>query len=103
MSIFNTANTLASELVRGTYYQTNEPCLKVERIVFYRDGHPDDKITITRDGAEWASVANEIELLLLHGYQFKVLPCPHCGATEFDCDHHHDLLNCAAVENVEAL
>ena len=101
MSEFNTANELAAQLVWGQHYQTDEPCPKIEQIVFYRNGHP-GKLVFKNDGAEWACVANEIEVLLLHGYEFQVLPCQHCGATEFDRDHQHEFQN-SGTENVEAL
>ena len=34
MSIFNEANDLASQLVYGRHYQSNEPCPKPDRLVF---------------------------------------------------------------------
>jgi len=91
MSIFNTSNDLAAQLIWGRYYQSNEPCPKVEKIVFYRDQYfgNEDRIIITNDGTDWAAVASRIQALLAQGYDYTMLPCEYCGATEPE-----DVLHC---------
>jgi hypothetical protein len=85
MSNFNTANDLASELVCGRYYQSDEPCFKLTKIIFHRGFASDDKVVIENDGqTDWASVASCIHALLDWGYDWTVLPWQHCGATEFE-------------------
>jgi len=85
MSNFNTANDLASQLVCGCYYQSNEPCFKLTKIVFHHGFASEDKVIIENDGqADWAAVASRIQSLLAQGYHYTTLPCEYCGATEFD-------------------
>jgi len=84
MSNFNTANDLASQLVWGRYYQANEPCLPITKIVFHHGFASKDKVVIENDGQEWAAVACRIQALLAQGYDYVTLPCEYCGATEFD-------------------
>lgn len=91
MSIFDTSNDLAAQLIWGRYYQSSEACPKVEKLVFYRDQYfgNEDKIIITNDGTDWAAVASRIQALLGRGYNYTTLPCEICGATEFE-----DVLHC---------
>jgi hypothetical protein len=68
MSDFNMANDLASQLVWGRYYQTNEPCHKPEKTLFYQ-GKDKQIVTATEQShKEWAAVASRIEALLRQGY-----------------------------------
>jgi hypothetical protein len=63
MSNFNDANNLASELVFGRYYQSEEPCPKPERLVFV-GGDSTAVVTAKEEThAEWAEVANTIHRL----------------------------------------
>jgi hypothetical protein len=96
MSIFNTSNDLAAQLIWGRYYQSNEPCPRVEKLVFYRDQYfgNEDKIIITNDGTDWAAVASRIQALLCQGYGYTTLPCEICGATELEDVLHCDGNNC---------
>ena len=90
MSDFNTANDLASQLVWGCYYQSNEPCFKLTKIIFHRGFASEDKVVIENDGqTDWAAVASRIHALLNWGYDWTALPCQYCGATEFE-----DVLHC---------
>ena len=89
MSDFNTSNELASQLVCGCYYQSNEPCFKLTKIVFHHGFASDDRIVITDDGTDWAKIASRIQALLAQGYGYVTLPCEYCGATEFE-----DVLHC---------
>ena len=90
MSNFNTANDLASQLVWGRYYQGNEPCFKLTKIIFHRGFASDDKVVIENDGqTDWAEVASRIQALLGQGYDWVAIPCQYCGATEFE-----DVLHC---------
>ncbi len=65
MSNFNTANDLASQLVWGRYYQGNEPCFKLTKIIFHRGfASEEDKVVIENDGqTDWAEVASRIQAL----------------------------------------
>jgi hypothetical protein len=56
MSIFDTSNDLAAQLCWGRYYQGDEPCPGLEKIIFSRNG---DEVVITNDGTEWAALASE--------------------------------------------
>jgi hypothetical protein len=69
MSVFNESNELASELVYGRYYQSNEPCSKPERLVFVKGGST--AIVTATDSVhdEWAGTASCIERLLREGYR----------------------------------
>ena len=90
MSNFNTANDLASQLVWGRYYQGNEPCFKLTKIIFHRGFASEDKVVIENDGqTDWAEVASRIQALLGQGYDWVAIPCEYCGATEFE-----DVLHC---------
>lgn len=90
MSDFNTANDLASQLVWGCHYQSNEPCFKLTKIVFHRGLDSDDKVVIVNDGqTDWAEVAARIQVLLSQSYGWTTLPCEYCGATDLE-----DLLHC---------
>jgi hypothetical protein len=89
MSNFNTANDLASQLVWGCYYQSNEP--KLTKIIFHRGFASEDKVVIENDGqTDWAAVASRIQAHLAQGYVYATLPCEYCGATEFDDALHCD-------------
>jgi hypothetical protein len=69
MSIFNEANDLASQLVYGRYYQSNEPCPRPERLVFVK-GDSIAVVTATESiHDEWAETASSIDRLLLEGYR----------------------------------
>ena len=61
MSIFNEANDLASQLVYGRPYQSNEPCPKPDRLVFVKG----DSIAVVTDSGsdhdEWADIAIAID------------------------------------------
>ena len=90
MSIFNTANELAAELVWGRTYQGNETCFKPTKIVFHHGLGTDDRIVVEDDGqGDWAAVASRIQALLSQGYSWTTLPCQYCGATELE-----DVLHC---------
>jgi hypothetical protein len=90
MSVFNTANELAAELVWARTYQGNDPCLKPTKIVFHRGLGTEDKVVVEDDGQEdWAAVASRIHALLAQGYDYTTLPCEYCGATELE-----DVLHC---------
>jgi len=91
MSVFNTANDLAAQLIWGRYYQSNEACPRVDTLVYYRDQYcgNEDKIIITNDGTDWAEVASRIQTLLAQGYGYTTLPCGYCGAIEPE-----DVLHC---------
>ena len=68
MSNFNDANDLASELVFGRYYQSEEPCPKPERLVFV-GGDSTAVVTAKEEThAEWAEAANTIHRLFNQGY-----------------------------------
>jgi hypothetical protein len=84
MSNFNTANDLASQLVWERYYQSNEPCFKLAKIVFHHGFASEDKVVIENDGQDWAAIASRIHRLLAQGYDYVTLPCEYCGATEFE-------------------
>jgi len=69
MSIFNEANDLASQLVFGRCYQSDEPCPKPERLVFAKG---DSIAVVTAADSiddEWAETASSIERLLREGYR----------------------------------
>jgi hypothetical protein len=95
MSDFNCANDLASQLVFGRWYQSNEPCPKIEKLVFCRGEYfqGEDQVVVTatelESHQEWAAVASRIQALLGQGYQYTTLPCEYCGATELE-----DVLHC---------
>jgi len=90
MSNFNTANDLASQLVWGRYYQANEPCFPITKIIFHRGFASEDRVIVEKDGQEdWAAVASRIQALLAQGYDYTTLPREYCGATEFE-----DVLHC---------
>jgi len=91
MSIVNTSNDLAAQLIWGRYYQNNEPCPKVEKLVFYRDQYfgNEERIIITNDGTDGAAVASRIQTLVAQGYDYTALPCEYCGADELE-----DVLHC---------
>ena len=71
MSNFNEANELASELVYGRTYQTNEPLYsKTERLIFVNgDSTAIVTLTMAESHEEWAEVANVIQRLFSEGYQ----------------------------------
>ena len=90
MSDFNTSNDLASQLIEGRYYQSNEPNFPIAKIVFYHNlADAEDQIVITDDGSDRVAVASRIHVLLRQGYQYTALPCEYCGATELE-----DVLHC---------
>ena len=90
MSFFNTASELASQLVWGCHYQSNDLCFKLTKIIFHRGLDSDDKVVVQDGGqTDWAAVASRIQLLLSQGYNWTTLPCEYCGATEFE-----DVLHC---------
>jgi len=90
MSVFNTANELAAELVWGRTYQGDEPCFKPTKIVFHRGLNGGDKVVVEDDGqTDWAAVESRIQALLGQGYDYTTLPCEICGATELE-----DVLHC---------
>jgi len=90
MSDFNTANDLASQLIWGCHYQSNEPCFKLTKIIFHRGLGSDDKVVIENDRqTDWAEVAARIQALLGQGYEWVAIPCEYCGATELE-----DVLHC---------
>jgi len=68
MSTFNEANDLASQLVYGRYYQSNEPCPKPDRLVFVKG----DSIAVVTDSGsdhdEWADIAIAIDRLMRDAY-----------------------------------
>lgn len=69
MSIFNEANDLASQLVYGRYYQSDEPCPKPDRLVFVK-GDSTAVVTTTEEShEEWVDVASAIHNLLNHSYR----------------------------------
>ena len=91
MSDFNTANDLASQLVWGRYYQSNEPCFKLTKIIFHRGFASEDKVVIEKDAqTDWAAVASRIQTLLCQGYDFTTLPREICGATGLEDALHCD-------------
>jgi hypothetical protein len=92
MSDFNTANDLASQLVWGCHYRSNEPCFKLTKIIFHRGLGSDDNVVIENDRqTDWAEVAARIQALLGRGYEWVAIPCEYCGATELeDVLHCHD-------------
>jgi Putative Flp pilus-assembly TadE/G-like len=54
MSDFNTANELASELLSACYYESNEPCFKLTKIVLHRGSDSDDRVVVENDGqSDW--------------------------------------------------
>ena len=69
MSTFNEANDLASQLVHGRYYQSNEPCPKPDRLVIVKG----DSIAVVTDSGsdhdEWANIAIAIDRLMRDGYR----------------------------------
>jgi hypothetical protein len=65
MSIFNEASDLASQLVFGRYYQTNEPCLKLDKLVFLKG----DSTEVVTAHSSWAETASAIERLLHADYR----------------------------------
>jgi hypothetical protein len=82
---FDTSNDLAAQLGWGRPYQTNEPCPKVEKIVFTRsDSRFENGFVISNDATDWAEIASRIHTLLDHGFDYTLLPCRICGATEID-------------------
>jgi hypothetical protein len=90
MSLFNTANELAAELVWGRTYQGNKPCLRPTKIVFHRGFGSEDKVVVNYDGqTDWGVVASRIQALLSQGYDYTTLPCENCGSTDFE-----DVLHC---------
>ena len=90
MSNFNTSNELASQLIEGRYYQSNEPNFSITKIVFYHNlADAEDRIVIRNEGSDWAPVASRIQALLDQGYNYTTLPCEICGATELA-----DVLHC---------
>ncbi len=92
MSDFNAANELAAALVWGRHYSGDEPCFKLTKVVFHHGNGLDgeDKVVVEDDGQnDWAAVASRIHGLLGQGYDYTMLPCEYCGATELD-----DVLHC---------
>ena len=69
MSNFNDANNLASELVFGRYYQSEEPCPQPERLVFVKDDSTAVVTSLEESEEEWAGVANIIHSLFNDGYR----------------------------------
>lgn len=68
MSIFNESNNLASELVFGRYYQSNEPCPQPERLVFVNGDSTAVVTAMEESESEWAAVASAIQRLFSQGY-----------------------------------
>jgi hypothetical protein len=69
MSNFNEANELASQLVFGRTYQSNEPAPKPERLVLVKG---DSTAVVTASDSvqeDWAETANAIHRLLNEGYR----------------------------------
>jgi hypothetical protein len=90
MSVFNDSNDLASQLVFGRTYQGDEPCFKPTKIVFHRGLDSEDKVVVEDDGQNgWSAVASRIHALLGLGYDYTMLPCRICGASELE-----DVLHC---------
>ena len=69
MSIFNESNNLASELVFGRYYQSNEPCPQPERLVFVNGDSTAVITALDKSEQEWACVASIIQRLFSEGYR----------------------------------
>lgn len=69
MSIFNESNNLASELVFGRYYQSNEPCPQPERLVFVKGNSTAVVTALEESEQEWACVASMIHRLSNQGYR----------------------------------
>lgn len=70
MTIFNEANDLASQLVFGRY-QSNEPCVEPDKLVFISPAAPVDRIEIIASESshqEFQRVAKVIEHLLGEGF-----------------------------------
>jgi hypothetical protein len=65
MSIFNEASELASQLVFGRYYQSNEPCPKPHALVFVKS----DSTEVVTAHPSWAETASAIERLLHADYR----------------------------------
>lgn len=68
MSNFNDANDLASELVFGSHYRSNELCPQPERLVFVNGDSIGVVTAMEATRTEWAEVANTIHCLLNEGY-----------------------------------
>lgn len=69
MSIFNESNNMASELVFGRYYQSNEPSPRPERLVFVKGGSIAAVTALERSEQEWAYTASIIHRLFNEGYR----------------------------------
>jgi hypothetical protein len=69
MSAFNEANELASQLLYGRHYLDDEPCEKLDELVFVR-GSERSVVRAPRDASHesWASAATLIESLLRDGW-----------------------------------
>lgn len=69
MSNFNEANDLASQLVYGRYYQSNEYCPGLLRLVFVKGDSIAIVTAMESIHDEWAETASSIERLLREGYR----------------------------------